>query len=58
MIFGEGEGCMKESEKSVGGIGYFGRKIEYQIQNIYIYIYIIGGGLGGLMLMSDWLADG
>ena len=52
---------MKESEKRVEGIGYFGRKKEYQIQEkkyIYIYIYITGSGLGGLMLMSDWLADG
>ena len=29
--FGEGEGCMKESEKRVEGIRYFGRKKEYQI---------------------------
>ena len=40
---------MKESEKRVEGIKYI---------YIYIYIYITGSGLGGLMLMSDWLAGG
>ena len=53
---------MKESEKRVEGIKYFGRKKEYQIykkkKKIYIYIYITGSSLGGLMLMSDWLAGG
>ena len=50
---------MKESEKRVEGIRYFGRKKEYHIlKYIYIYIYITISGLGGLMLMSDWLASG
>ena len=54
---------MKEYKKRVEGIGYFGRKkrvpdLESIYIYIYIYIYITSSGLGSLMLMSDWLADG
>ena len=47
---------MKESEKRVEGIRYFGRK--KRVPDLEKYIYITGSSLGGLMLMSDWLADG
>lgn len=54
MIYGEEDGCMRESEKRVEGIGYFWEK--KRVPNLEKKI--TSNGLGGLMLVNDWLAGG
>ena len=55
LIFGGEDGCMRESEKRVEGIRYFWEKKRVPDLGKKNFTSI---GLGGLMLVSDWLAGG
>ena len=55
LIFGGKDGCMRESEKRVEGIRYFWEKKRVPDLGKKKFT---SSSLGGLMLVSNWLAGG